>query len=285
MQWLNKLNDALDYMENHLAGDLDLERAAELAGCSLFHFQRIFLYIAGISPSEYIRNRRMSCAAFDLQNGARVLDTALRYGYESPTAFNRAFQAIHKTAPSRAKQEGVTLKAYPRISFKITIQGATEMDYRIVKKDAFRIVGVRRKLEKDMEKNGKSVPEFWAQAGQSGVIQALAPLIGKEPAGILGASDCLHEDWWYYIAVATDAPIPASLKDAHETTIPACTWAVFPGTGAMPAAITDVQQRAFQEWLPSSGYEYANAPDLEVYLSPDPTNAQFEVWIPVRGKA
>ena len=164
MEWLDRMNDALGYLEANLAGTADMEHAARLACCSVYHFGRMFSYIAGVPLSEYLRRRRMTLAAFDLQNGGRVLDVALRYGYESPTAFNRAFQSVHGVSPSAAQRDGAPLKAYPRISFKITVKGEAEMDYRIIKQEAFRIVGVREPLLPDFEDSFRRVPEFWGEA-------------------------------------------------------------------------------------------------------------------------
>jgi len=132
MEWLSCLNEAVNYLEEHLEDEIDLERVAQIACCSSFHFQRMFSYLADLPLSEYIRRRKMTRAVFDLQNGdERIIDIALKYGYESPTAFNRAFQSVHGMAPSAARSEGVILKAYPPISFKITIKGEAEMNYRI----------------------------------------------------------------------------------------------------------------------------------------------------------
>ena len=142
MDWLEQLNNAMRYMEDHMEGELDLKQVAKIACCSVFHVQRMFSYMAGVPLAEYIRRRRMTKAAFDLQNTKeKVLQIALKYGYDSPTAFNRAFQSIHGVTPSTARQEGVVLKAYQPISFKITIRGEVEMKYRIEHHNAFRIVG------------------------------------------------------------------------------------------------------------------------------------------------
>ena len=172
MEWLDRMNDALGYLEANLAGTADMEHAARLACCSVYHFGRMFSYIAGVPLSEYLRRRRMTLAAFDLQNGGRVLDVALRYGYESPTAFNRAFQSVHGVSPSAAQRDGAPLKAYPRISFKITVKGEAEMDYRIIKQEAFRIVGVREPLLPDFEDSFRRVPEFWGEAAASEIGRA-----------------------------------------------------------------------------------------------------------------
>ncbi len=208
---------------------------------------------------------------------------ALRYGYESPTAFTRAFRAVHGIPPSAAQKEGSPLKAYPRISFQITIKGVTEMEYRIVQKEAFRIVGVRDPLIMDVEESFKRVPEFWKEVGMSGKIPQIAALINNEPHGVLGVSTCNGEgeENFYYIAASTDKPAPEGM---HEFTVPACTWAVFTGTGGSQE-IQELQMRIVAEWLPTSGYEWGNAPDIEVYLNEDPADMRYEVWLPVAKKS
>ena len=218
MEWIERLNEAINYIEEHLADEIDYEELAKIAGCSTYHFQRMFAYMANISLSEYIRRRRMSLAAVDLQGGdAKIIDVALKYGYSSPTAFNRAFQTIHGIAPSLVRSEGVSVKSFPPMTFKITVKGVEEMNYRIEKKEAFRIVGVSMDAEGAFE----------------------------------------------------------------EYTIPSFTWAIFTGEGVCPQAIQELEQRIVTEWLPTSGYEYDNGPDVELYISPDPQNAKFEVCIPV----
>lgn len=283
MEWLEKLNESLKYIESNLDGTIEYEEAAKIACCNVYHFQRMFSYIAGTPLSEYIRSRRLTKAALDLQSGDKVIDVALRYGYESPTAFNRAFQKIHHVSPSVAQKEGTILKAYPPISFKITIKGVGEMNYSIVKKEQIRIVGIKALLEKNIEENFKSVPKLWEESAQNGVIDEIVSLMDSHSNGILGVSACMDrlDKWEYYIAIATGKEAP---KGMHEYIIPAGTWAVFPGEGAMPTAIQEIEKRIITEWLPTSGYEYADAPDIEVYLNADPTNAKFEVWIPIRKK-
>lgn len=280
MEWIERLNSAITYMEEHLTEDVDYEQLAKIACCSSYHFQRMFSYMAGIPLSEYIRRRKMTMAAVELQSGnEKVLDVGLKYGYDSPTAFNRAFQKVHGVTPSQAKENGVTVKAFPPISFKITIKGEAEMNYRIEKKEAFRIIGVSTPLCKEIEKNFESVPKFFNETAANGTVQKLAGLMKNEPMGVLGVSACNEqEDWRYFVAVANQDD---SAEGFEEYTVPASTWAIFPGEGVMPAAIQDIEKRIVMEWLPTSGYEYASAPDIEVYLNADPQNAKFEVWIPV----
>lgn len=274
MEWIDRLNRAVDYMESHLE-DPDLQEAARIACCSPYHFQRMFTLLAGVPLSEYLRRRRMSRAAVDLQAGGKIVDVALKYGYNSPTAFNRAFQAVHGLPPSQAKKPGASVKSHPPVRFAITVQGVDQMEYRVEKRGPFRVVGVSAPLKKDMEENFRLVPALWGRAAAEGTIPRLAALMDGEPRGLLGICDGV-DSARYYIAVASSAPAEGGLE---EYTVPAFTWAVFPGTGEDAAAVQALERRVVTEWLPTSGYEYAEGPDVEVYL--DPGCTQFEVWIPV----
>ena len=277
MEWVERLNESMAYIEGHLADEIDYGQLGRIACCSAYHFQRMFTYMAGVTLSEYIRRRKMSLAAVDLQGGARVIDVAQKFGYGSPTAFNRAFQSVHGIAPSAVKEEGVSVKSYPPIAFSISVKGATEMNYRIETKEAFRIVGISAPLERELEKNFEVVPSMWGRAAADGTIEKLAGMMNAQPMGLLGVSACGDEEVWkYFIAVASTAPCDGF----EEYTVPAATWAIFPGEGTNQS-IQELEQRIVTEWLPTSGYEYENAPDIEVYLNPDPQNAKFEVWIPV----
>ena len=278
MEWIERLNEAMGYMEEHLADEIDMEKLGKIACCSSYHFQRMFTYMAGVPLSEYIRRRKMSLAAVDLQGKDRkIIDVAAKYGYSSPTAFNRAFQSVHGIAPSAVKNEGVSVKSFPPIQFKITVKGVEEMNYRIETKDAFRITGVSVPLNKDIEKNFAVIPSKWQEIAMDGTLQKLIGMMDTEPMGVLGVSTCNDtEPWRYYIAVSTKK----TGEDLEEYMVPAATWAIFPGEGTNQS-IQELERRIVTEWLPTSGYEYGTAPDVEVYLNPDPQNAKYEVWIPV----
>lgn len=283
MEWVERLNEAIAYIEENLESEINYEHAARIACCSVFHFQRMFAYIAGVPLSLYIRRRRMTAAAFDLQTtDEKIIDLALKYGYDSPTAFNRAFHSIHDLSPSQARSEGRALSAYPPISFTISIKGEVQMKYKIVTKEAFRIVGVKEHMNMNMEECFEKVPRFWQTTVQSGIVPQILSLMNPELPGLLGVSTCMSgEDLDYYIAVATDKPTP---KDMTEYEVPAGTWAVFECIGPMPSAIQELQKRIVTEWLPTSGYEYANAPDIEVYFEGDQQSADYrcEVWLPIK---
>lgn len=277
MEWIDRMNSAITYMEENLTGQISYEQLGRIACCSAYHFQRMFAYMAGVPLSEYIRRRKMSLAAADLQSGERIIDVAGKYGYNSPTAFNRAFQSVHGVAPSAVKKAGTSIRSFPPISFEITIKGAKAMNYRIEERDAFRIVGVSVPLQKEIEKNFAVIPSKWQEISADGTLQRLAGMMDAAPMGVLGVSNCGDaEPWRYYIAVS-------STKDRgafEEYTVPAATWAIFAGSGTNQS-IQELERRIVTEWLPTSGYEYGSAPDIEVYLNPDPRNAQYEVWIPV----
>ncbi len=285
MEWLKRLNLAIGYLEENLAEEIHYEEAAKLACCSTFHFQRMFSYLAEVPLSEYIRRRRMTVAAFELMNtDEKVIDIAMKYGYDSPTAFNRAFQSIHGVSPSEARKKSVSLKAYPRISFQISIKGEKEMNYKIEKKDAFRIVGVKERFSMNVEEGFAKVPLFWKRTIEAGLIPELCKLIDKEPAALLGISSGMDgKEFDYFIAAVSDKEIPQGME---ESVIPAADWAIFECVGPMPEAIQNLQKRIMTEWLPASGYEYADAPDIEVYPEGDQGADDYrcEVWLPVRKK-
>ncbi len=280
MEWIERLNESINYIEEHINEEIDYEQVAKVACCSTHHFQRMFAYMANIPLSEYIRRRRMSLAAVELQSGEKkIIDVALKYGYASPTAFNRAFQSIHGVAPSAVKKSGTPLRAFLPISFKVTIKGVEELNYRIEKKEPFRIVGISHPLHKEVEKNFEISPQMWQKAATDGTIEKLASIADSQPMGILGVSLCDDfEQWRYYIAAASTKPINQAFE---EYIVPSFTWAIFTGEGRMPEAIQELEKRTVTEWLPTSGYEYDNGPDIEVYLNADLQNAKFEVWIPV----
>ncbi len=279
MDWAQCFNEAIRFLERDLTQPPDVEAAARLAGCSVFHFQRMFAYVAGMPLSQYLRRRKMSLAAEELQIDGKINEVALRYGYASPTAFNRAFQAVHGIAPSEAKNEGAVLKAYPPVRFHLALTGGAALEYRIERHGAFSIIGISADIGSEMEQNFQHAPALWARAAAKGLVEKLMPLMDTQPRGLLGvSSQTQNEHWRYWLAVASTQAPPAWAQSAQ---VPAAVWAVFPGRGAMPRAIQQLEKRIVTEWLPGSGYEYGDAPDIEVYRTPNPQDASFEIWLPV----
>ena len=295
MDTLERFNAALAYIEANLDGVIDGKEISKITFYSPYQFQKIFTAMSGIPLSEYIRNRRLDKAAFDLQNTDETVGAiALKYGYDSPTAFNRAFQRLHGIAPSRIRTEkGLQLKAYPPMQFQLCIKGATVMKYRIVEQKAFRLVGY--KLPTMRMKNFeqfKEIPKFWDEHFANGNFAKLMSINLSEKHdngrvdGVLGIcvvpdidSDALN----YYIATAYEKEAPEGME---ELFVPDCTYAVFECRGKIPFSVQDMTRRLYGEWLPNSGYEWANAPDIERYFDGDPTSEDYvcELWLPVRAK-
>ena len=283
MEWLKKLSAAIDYIENNLDSDISYDEAAKIACCSTFYFQRIFSYVAGVSLSEYIRRRRMTQAAFELQRtGAKVIDIALKYGYSSPTSFNRAFQSVHNITPAAARLIGNTVNAYPANRFSVQVTGGNAITYHIMQKQSIRMVGVRIPLVEEMEENYKIIPKFWKSVLNSNLFSEVCNLSNQSPKGVLGVS--VYENpqrIFYYIAVATNEPAPSGM---FEFEIPSATWAVFENKGYFKENVQNIFRRFYTEWLPFSGYEYAGLPDVEVYpiCKGTPVSGHSEVWISIK---
>ena len=278
MDWIKRLNQAIDFIEENLDGELDYEEVAGIAGCPSYYFQQMFLYLTDMTLREYIRRRRLSLAAVELQKGNRkVTDIAMKYGYESPTAFTRAFKNFHGITPSAVKTEPVFFQAYPPISFSMTVHGGVPLQFRVEEKEAFRILGLSCPLSKELTENFERIPAVWDAALADGTLARLISMAEGKPEGLLGVSIHHTEDWKYLIAVRSDQK-PGKYE---EYQIPACKWAVFEGKGTN-RTLQELERRVITQWLPTSGYTYAEIPDIEVYLHADPEDAVYEYWLPVR---
>ena len=162
MEWVDRLNESIAYIEEHLSEEIDYAQLGRIACCSAYHYQRLFTYMAGVPLAEYIRRRRMSLAAAELQSGgSKIIDLAAKYGYSSPTAFNRAFQSVHGVAPSVVKNQGVPLKTYSPLHFHIAVTGAEQFNYRLESKPAFRVLGLATPMASNLEQNFAEVPQLW----------------------------------------------------------------------------------------------------------------------------
>ncbi|WP_438445720.1 AraC family transcriptional regulator [Gorillibacterium sp. sgz5001074] len=291
MNPLAQLNEALAYIEENLTQEINYDEAARYARCSEYHFKRMFSFLAGLPLSEYIRRRRLTLAALELQStNIRIIDLALEYGYQSPDAFTKAFQQFHGISPSEAKSKGHRLKAFPRMTFQLTVQGGNEMDYRIVEKEAFRIVGLKKRVP--IVFHGVN-PEIAAMAAAltGPMILRLKQLSDVEPSGMISASANFSEgrmeekgELDHYIGVATTKPCP---EEFDSLEVGAGTWAVFEAVGPFPSTLQSIWGRIYSEWFPSNRYEAVEGPEILWNESPDTTSPAYrsEIWIPVKLRA
>ncbi len=287
---LKRMNDALYYIEENLDNEIDFKEAARLAFCSEYHFQRMFSFLAGITLSEYIRRRRLTFAAFELNNSnIRIIDLAVKYGYSSPDSFTRAFQGMHGVTPSEARNNGQSLKAYPKMTFQLTIRGGNEMNYRIEDKETFHIVGIKKRVPIVFNGMNPEIVSMWKSlSGET--ISKLKELSDIEPIGLISASTNFSEgrmeekgELDHYIGVATTKECPENLE---QLVVPALSWAIFEAVGPFPQALQNVWGRIYSEWFPSSNYEQVEGPEILWNEHKDVTSPVFksEIWIPVLKK-
>jgi AraC family transcriptional regulator len=287
MDMLKDMNRALNYIEENLTEEIDFKEVARLAICSEYHFKRMFSFLAGITLSEYIRRRRLTLAAFELNSSdIRVIDAAVKYGYSSADAFTRAFQGLHGMTPSEARGNGRLLKAYPRMTFQLTIKGGIEMNYRIEEKEAFHIVGIMKRVPIVFNGVNPEIAAMWKSLDEE-KIKKLKELSNMEPSGIISASTNFSEERMeekggldHYIGAATTRECPENMA---QLGVPASTWAVFEAVGPFPSTLQNVWGRIYSEWFPSSGYEQAQGPEILWNEQKDTTVPDFrsQIWIPV----
>ncbi|ATL40308.1 AraC family transcriptional regulator [Bacillus velezensis] len=290
MDSLKRMNSALTYIEENLTNDIDFKEASRLAFCSEYHFKRMFSFLTGISLSEYIRRRRLTFAAFELKDSSvKVIDLAIKYGYHSPDSFARAFQNLHGISPSEAKHNGHSLKAYPRMTFQLSIKGGNEMNYRIEEKEAFRIVAIKKRVPILFKGVNPDIASMW-ESLDAAAINQLKELSNVAPVGLISASTNFSEgrteengELDHYIGAATTKHCPNHLSQLE---VPASTWAVFEAAGSFPDALQEVWGRIYSEWFPSSHYEQIEGPEILWNEHKDVTSPSFksEIWIPISKK-
>lgn len=283
MEWMETIGEAIRYIEDHITEDLTVEQVAEHVNISPFYFQKGFAMLCGYTISEYIRNRRLALAGSDLAAGEeKIIDIALKYGYDSPDSFAKAFTRFHKVTPLRARKEGVMLKSFAPLKIKFSLEGGYFMDYKITKKEAFTVLANAKTFSYEGAKS--TVPGFWQEHFREGK--------GKTVMGLYGINidaDMGHDTFEYLIADPCD-PGKEAPEGFVTRTIPEFTWAVFPCKGAMPDALQDVNVKIFSEWLPAlKEYEFAAGYCVEYYDDPakyekGTLDSEYycEIWIPVK---
>ena len=286
---LKELNDVVGFIEDHLTDDVSLENVSEYAGASDYHLRTIFFYLSGMTLSEYIKNRKLSEANKALLQGEKVTDVAFKYGYQSLDGFTRAFKKWCGSLPSDVQKTGMS-KSFPKLSFVISVKGGNAMDYKIVEKPAFNLVGVSKRVPMQFEGVNNAILEL-AQSITQEQREEMHALQDLVPHEIVNASydadgDFKKEegDLTHLIGVLT------THEDVSDrlvkVPVEACIWAVFPAEGPFPSTLQDTTARTYSEWLPASDYEVVNVPSFSFtkFDSNKESYAYSEIWMPVRKK-
>ena len=285
LEWMDSISKAIEHIENHITEDLTIDNIAKAVYISPFYFQRAFSLLCGFTVTEYIRNRRLSLAGNELAtSGSRVIDVAIKYGYDSPDSFTKAFSRFHGVTPSTAQKNSIMLKSFAPLKIKISLEGGYSMDYRIVKKDAFTVLGFSKVFKYENAKD--EIPACWKEYYASGKGEYVCGMFG------VNIDEKMGNDVFEYLIADIYNPVMDIPEGFVTKTIPAFTWAVFPCKGAMPKALQDVNVKIFSEWLPAlKDYEFAAGYCIEMYDAsnkyPNGTadeNYYSEIWIPVKKK-
>ena len=290
MDWITGISKAIDYIEEHITEPTDYARAAKEACSSPFNFQRVFALLCGYTLGDYVRMRRLTLAGEELlSTDAKVIDVALKYGYDSPESFSRAFTRFHGVSPS-AVRKGAAIRSFSRICVKLILTGGSIMEYRIEKKQAAKIICRRREFTKPGDDyTNREIPEFWNECGRDGSIQKLCGYI-KDSAqfkGLLGVCFSTEmKDSGFPYGIGAEYDGESDPQDFEIVEIPAYTYAVFTVRGRMPDAFRETYRKICTEFFPQSGYEYGNGVEIEVYPSADVQNPDYscEIWIAVKPK-
>ncbi|MFK4069804.1 GyrI-like domain-containing protein [Streptomyces sp. NPDC029674] len=282
---LERLNQAMEYVERHLGETVEVAEAARIAATSEYHLRRMFSALAGMPLSEYVRRRRLTLAGAEVLAGRdTLLEIAVRYGYGSGEAFARAFRAMHGVGPGEARRTGATLSSQSRMAFRLTVEGGADMRYRVVDRPDFTVVGPKTRVPLVHTGPNHAIIDF-VRGIASEDVERLEKLSDDEPRGILAVCDGLDPsraegtELDYYHGVITSAAAP---EGSAVLPVPAGTWAVFTASGPAPEAIQYLWRDVYMEWFPSNPYRGCPGPEiLRTRLSPDNSEADAELWLPV----
>ena len=287
MDWLKGMNNVIEYIEENLTQNIKYESLSKIVGCSVYEFSRIFSFMAGMSVSEYIRRRRLYQAVFDIQNGReKIIDIALKYCYESPTAFTRAFKELHGATPVSARKKSVPLKTYPAIGFVLTIKGVNEMNFRIEQKESFQIMGLSGYITDEEMASERILPRLWDEFLNKG-HESYFRAYYTAPFWQVGAYDFKSVDGKTKTIVGAEYKGRKPDGITATETIPAATWAVFSiNSSTGKKQYDEAYARIITEWFPASNYKRdKSVQSLDVYPPGKiDENYVWEIWIPVIGK-
>ncbi len=285
MDWTEAIGKAITFIEEHIMEDLSVGEIAKQVCISPFYFQKGFSLLCGFTVSEYIRKRRLALAGAELvSTDVKVIDAALKYGYDSPDSFTKAFTRFHGITPGMVRKEGATLRAFAPLKINLTLKGGYLMDYKIMQKDSFTVVGALKMFQ--YQNAHEEVPVFWKEH--------FASENGKNICGMYGINhdEAMAGDVFEYMIADNYDPTKEVPEGFVTKVIPAYTWAVFPCKGAMPDTLQATNTKIFSEWLPACReYEIAAGYCIELYDDAEKyengindENYYSELWIPVKKK-
>jgi AraC family transcriptional regulator len=261
-----------------------------------YEFHRAFSFLAGMTVTTYIRNRRLSLAARDIvETDSKITDIALKYGYETPESFTKAFTRFHGVAPKFARAERGRLVLFNPFVIKLTVEGGKCMDYRIVETKPQRFVALVENFRNDIINDEKSrdIPDFWEACQQKNRIDpllALRPSGKKDLYGLCAPAKEGKDTFEYGIGILVDEETTefslAELENAGYRIweIASGTYAVFECIGEDGDCISDTWGKFYKEFLPQMGYEAEETTDYELYPENPAAGLFCELWIPIRRK-
>lgn len=303
MDWIIGIQQAIDYIEDNLTETIDYEEVAKKCYSSSYHFQRVFSILCGFTLGEYIRNRRLTLAGRELATtNAKVIDVALKYGYESPDSFAKAFQKFHGILPSQARNNGSNLKSFSRLVLKFSLEGGTTMNYRIETKPAMILLGYKKRFSGtpyDETRQHQEGNFFKTTRAHQWMLKGIS---NDKMSDYCVLSNFDDDGYDFYISVTTDAYERENLYNSEvtginfmhkfgfeEIVIPERTYLVFETEKTkMPIPeYFEIRKQIAAEWLSNAEYQIVNAPELAVYhwgITGGYNGRTIEIWIPIEKK-
>lgn len=285
MGWMETIGDAVQYIEQHITEEISADEIARQVNVSPFYFQKGFAMLCGFTLGEYIRNRRLALAGNEIATGEeKVIDIALKYGYDSPDSFTKAFTRFHGVTPAKARRDSVMLKSFAPLKISFLLEGGYLMDYKIEKKEAFTVIARAKTFPYEGAK--ELVPRFWQEHIKNGGAKTVMGMFG------INIDEEMGGNTFEYLIADLCEPEREAPNGYVKRTVPSFTWAVFPCRGPMPVALQDVNTKIYTEWLPAlKDYEFAAGYCVEMYSDPSKykkgtldEDYYSEIWIPVKQK-
>ncbi len=296
MEWIVAMQQAITYMEEHIMEEINYEDVAKQVHTSSYEFHRAFSFLTGMTANAYIRNRRLSLAGREIvETNAKITDIALKYGYETPESFTKAFTRFHGIAPKFAREKSAKLLLFNPLVIKIIVEGGKTMDYRIVQTEEQKFIALVRSFRNEIinDEENRDIPDFWGECHDKNLVEAirnLRPEGKRDLYGLCSPTKQGEGTFEYGIGVLIDGAT-SEFDTAEMEKAGYSIWDVKPGTyvvfdciGEDGDCIGDTWSKFYREFLPQMGYESEAETDYEIYFENGRSGLFCELWIPVRKK-